>query len=126
MLHCTYLDARHTFQASIALSYPHACLCWVALLLTEATVCRAQSEETAPPRQLMESKRIAKALMAHVLADHAALHILFDLLDAFTMRTRVSLAFLREFFSSTISQAFSLQDKQEVRCIATALLCQES
>ena len=62
----------------------------------------------------MESKRIAKALMAHVLADHSAITILFDLLDAFTMRTRVSFAFLHEFFTRTLSSAFNLEDKREV------------
>ena len=53
---------------------------------------RTELEDTAPPRQLMETKRIASALAAYVTRMPPQLPVLFDLLAAFPYKTQVSLS----------------------------------
>ena len=50
---------------------------------------RTELEDTAPPRQLMETKRLASALAAYVTRMPPQLPVLFDLLAAFPYKTQV-------------------------------------
>lgn len=40
---------------------------------------------------------------------------LFDLLDVFTMRTRVDFAFLQHYLKTTIAETYSLQARRQAR-----------
>lgn len=75
-------------------------------------MCRAANEETLPRPALLETKRLAKALLSYIGAHHGELPALFDLLQAFTLRTAADLTFLRDFLRSTVAQTFTLPEKQ--------------
>ena len=47
---------------------------------------------------------------------------LFDLLDAFTMRTRVDFAFLQHYLKTTIAETYSLQARRQARSEARSCL----
>lgn len=83
---------------------------------------RAADEEKLPRAALLETKRLAKALVSYIAAHHDELPAMFDLLHAFTLRTAADLTFLREFFSTTVAQTFTLPEKQAVCCRARVRL----
>ena len=53
--------------------------------------------------------------MSFIAAHHGELPALFDLLQAFTLRTAADLSFLRVFLRDTVAATFSLAEKQAVR-----------
>jgi hypothetical protein len=48
---------------------------------------------------------------------------LFDLLDVFTMRTRVDFAFLQHYLKTTIAETYSLQARRQARSSMPMFLC---
>lgn len=40
---------------------------------------------------------------------------LFDLLDIFTVRTRVDFAFLKDYYKTTVAQTYTLEEKRQAR-----------
>ncbi len=58
--------------------------------------------------------------MSFIAAHHGELPALFDLLQAFTLRTAADLSFLRVFLRDTVAATFSLAEKQAVRGDASA------
>jgi len=79
---------------------------------------RAANEEALPRPALLETKRLAKALVSYIAAHHGELPALFDLLQAFTLRTAADLTFLRAFLCDAVAATFSLAEKQAVRAAA--------
>ena len=84
---------------------------------------RAADEEKLPRAALLETKRLAKALVSYIAVHHDELPAMFDLLQAFTLRTAADLTFLRDFFSATVAQTFTLPEKQAVRLSRLCASC---
>ena len=87
---------------------------------------RAADEEKLPRAALLETKRLAKALVSYIAVHHDELPAMFDLLQAFTLRTAADLTFLREFFSTTVARTFTLPEKQAVRLPCLRAACRRS
>lgn len=81
--------------------------------------CRVEDEERLERPQLYESKRLAKALLSYLQRHHDLVGPLFDLLDIFTVRTRVDFSFLKDYYKTTVAQTYSLQEKRQ----ACTMLC---
>lgn len=74
-----------------------------------------EDEERLERAQLYESKRLAKALLSYLSRHHDLVGPLFDLLDIFTVRTRVDFAFLKDYLKTTVAQTYSLEEKRQAR-----------
>lgn len=76
--------------------------------------CRLRDEENLARSQVLESKWLAKCLLAYIKRNRGELGTLFDLLDIFGAQTRVSFVFMRTFLSETIPTVFSLDERRQV------------
>ena len=76
---------------------------------------RLDDEENLPRLQLLESKRLVKGMLNYILHHKDRVAPLFDLLDIFTVRTRVDFTFLREFLADTLPAAYSVEERRSVR-----------
>ncbi|BDA47386.1 probable transcription-associated protein 1 [Coccomyxa sp. Obi] len=75
---------------------------------------RVEDEERLERAQLYESKRLAKALLSYLSRHHDLVGPLFDLLDIFTVRTRVDFAFLKDYYKTTVAQTYTLEEKRQI------------
>lgn len=73
------------------------------------------NEEKLERHELYESKRIAKAMLTYLARNHHLVGPLYDLLDIFTVHSRVDFSFLQTYFRDTVAQTYSLEDKRRVR-----------
>ena len=86
-------------------------------LLTGSCVSRVADEEKLERHELYESKRIAKAMLSYLARNHHLVGPLYDLLDIFTVHSRVDFSFLQTYFRETVAKSYSLEDKRKVRAL---------
>ncbi len=84
-------------------------------LQTGSCVCRVADEEKLERHELYESKRIAKAMLSYLANNHHLVGPLYDLLDIFTVHSRVDFSFLQTYFRETVAKSYSLENKRKVR-----------
>jgi transformation/transcription domain-associated protein len=72
-----------------------------------------EDEENSDRPRLYESKRLAKAMLSYLARKHHLIGELFDLLDIFTVRTRVDFAFLQDYLKTTVSDTYTVEEKQQ-------------
>ena len=71
-------------------------------------------EEKLERHELYESKRIAKAMLSIPRPNnHHLVGPLYDLLDIFTVHSRVDFSFLQTYFRETVAKSYSLEDKRK-------------
>ena len=75
---------------------------------------RLAREETLPLGELKESKRLVKALLFYCAENRGDVGMLFDLLPAFDIRTRLDFNFLRAFFITTVAEAWTPTEQRTV------------
>ena len=73
------------------------------------------NEEKLERHELYESKRIAKAMLSYLANNHHLVGPLYDLLDIFTVHSRVDFSFLQTYFRETVAKSYSLENKRKVR-----------
>ncbi len=78
-------------------------------------MCRVADEEKLERHELYESKRIAKGMLTYLARNHNLVGPLYDLLDIFTVHSRVDFSFLRTYFKETVAMTYSLEDRRKVR-----------
>ncbi|EIE23491.1 hypothetical protein COCSUDRAFT_65942 [Coccomyxa subellipsoidea C-169] len=88
---------------------------WLPQPLFELLLHQVEDEERLERAQLYESKRLAKALLSYLSRHHDLVGPLFDLLDIFTVRTRVDFAFLKDYLKTTILRHFLEVFQQQSR-----------
>ena len=84
-------------------------------LQTGSCICRVADEEKLERHELYESKRIAKAMLSYLARNHHLVGPLYDLLDIFTVHSRVDFSFLQTYFRETVAKSYSLENKRKVR-----------
>ena len=94
--------------------YPMPAGCAV---LTGSCVFRVADEEKLERHELYESKRIAKAMLSYLARNHHLVGPLYDLLDIFTVHSRVDFSFLQTYFRETVAKIYSLENKRKVRTL---------
>ena len=90
----------------------------LCILFKKACACRVANEEKLERHELYESKRIAKAMLTYLARNHHLVGPLYDLLDIFTVHSRVDFSFLQTYFRDTVAQTYSLEDKRRVRLLS--------
>ena len=83
-------------------------------VLTGSYVYRVADEEKLERHELYESKRIAKAMLSYLARNHHLVGPLYDLLDIFTVHSRVDFSFLQTYFRETVAKSYSLENKRKV------------
>lgn len=78
-----------------------------------ASKSRVEDEESLDRPRLLESKRLAKAMLSYLARKHHLIGPLYDLLDIFTVRTRVDFTFLHDYLKTTVSETYTLEDKKQ-------------
>ena len=76
------------------------------------------NEEKLERHELYESKRIAKAMLTYLARNHHLVGPLYDLLDIFTVHSRVDFSFLQTYFRDTVAKTYALEDKRRVRLLS--------
>ena len=88
-------------------------------LIERACACRVANEEKLERHELYESKRIAKAMLTYLARNHHLVGPLYDLLDIFTVHSRVDFSFLQTYFRDTVARTYSLEDQRRVGLLYT-------
>eukprot|EP00887_Chlorella_sp_A99_P004017 scaffold11.g4017.t1 len=75
---------------------------------------RIRQEAELPRQQVLESKRLARAILSYVERRHSEVAPLFDLLTIFSSGTAVDFTFLKTFFQAVVAEQYSAEEKRAV------------